>query len=57
MFFSLQWYEIYLFTHSFHPSIHPIKVVASKYLQDEGEMEAFVNSEWAKIGTYNSLNE
>jgi hypothetical protein len=25
-------------------------VVASKYLQDEGEMEAFVNSEWAKIG-------
>ena len=26
-----------------------IQVVASKYLQDEGETEALVNSEWAEI--------
>ncbi len=26
------------------------QVIASKYLNDEGEMEALTNSEWANIG-------
>ena len=29
-----------------------LQVVASKYMNDEGEMEALTNSDWAKLGTY-----
>ena len=28
-----------------------VQVIASKYLNDEGEMEALTNTEWAEIGT------
>ena len=28
------------------------QVVASKYLNDEGEMEALTNSEWSAIGKF-----
>ena len=28
-----------------------LQVVASKYMNDEGEMEALTNSDWAKLGT------
>ena len=28
-----------------------LQVVASKYMNDEGEMEALSNSDWAKLGT------
>lgn len=31
------------------------QVVASKYMNDEGEMEALTNSDWAKLGMGNSL--
>ena len=29
-----------------------VQVIASKYLNDEGEMEALTNSEWSAIGVY-----
>jgi len=36
---------------SFHLPLMSAQVIASKYLNDEGETEAFTNTEWAKIGT------
>ena len=37
----------------------PMQVVASKYMNDEGELEALTNSDWAKVGslTKTSLDE
>ena len=32
-----------------------LQVVASKYMNDEGEMEALTNSDWAKLGKGNPL--
>ena len=35
---------------SFHLPLMSVQVIALKYLNDEGEMEAFTNKEWAEIG-------
>ena len=36
---------------SFPFPLMSLQVMASKYMNDEGEMEALTNTEWAEIGT------
>jgi len=36
---------------SFRFPLMSVQVIASKYMNDEGEMEALTNTEWAEIGT------
>ena len=36
---------------SFRLPLMSVQVIASKYMNDEGEMEALTNTEWAEIGT------
>lgn len=33
-------------------SVSLLQIVASKYLNDEGEHEALVNSDWSEIGQF-----